>query len=436
MHTSGYQTVQVRKRSSALTTALSRRQKEPIATPGLQRPALHLDSFTTVPVTSNSVPYWRLSAFYFSYFAVLGVLVPYWGLYLESLGFSPESIGFLMAIPLATKIVAPNIWGWLADSVSRSKSLLPLAAALALIIFSSLFWTADFVWLASAMVGFSFFWNATLPNMEATTLNFLGDRWHRYGVVRLWGSVGFIVLVWSMGWVIDAHGVSTVLSAICVCLAAMWLSVVSIPDRAPSPLRQETAGGHPALKPQVIAFLLCCMLMQASHAPFYAFFTLYLEAYGYQGSLIGGLWALGVVAEILVFLNMHRLFSRFRFATLLQFSFAVAVLRWVLVAAFPQYLSVLLFAQLLHAVTFGVYHASAIQLIHRFFRSRHQHRGQALYSSMSFGIGGALGSLYSGYLWAHAGPNSIFVAAAAAALLAATITWLYVLPTARQATPA
>ena len=402
----------------------------------MRRLTLPHESSAGLLVIPDPMPYWRLSAFYFSYFAVLGVLVPYWGLYLKSLGFSPESIGLLMAIPLATKIIAPNIWGWLADSVSRSKSLLPLASALALAIFCSLFWTTAFAWLALAMIGFSFFWNATLPNMEATTLNFLGDRWDRYGVVRLWGSVGFIALVWSMGWVIDAFGASTVLPAICACLAGMWLSVVSIPERAPPPVRQETASGHPALQPQVIAFLVCCMLMQASHAPFYAFFTLYLEAYGYQNSLIGGLWALGVLAEILVFLNMHRMFGRWRLGTLLQLSFAVAVLRWVLVASFPQFLVVILLSQLLHAVTFGVYHASAIQLIHRFFRARHQHRGQALYSSMSFGIGGALGSLYSGYLWAHTGPNSIFLAAAVAALLATTITWLYVRPALHETTAA
>lgn len=378
------------------------------------------------------MPYWRLSAFYFCYFAVLGVLVPYWGLYLKSLGFGPEIIGVLMAIPLATKIVAPNIWGWLADSVGRSRSLLPLASALAFAIFASLFWVERFAWLALAMIGFSFFWNATLPNMEATTLNFLGDHWHRYGVVRLWGSVGFIALVWGMGWVIDGYGPSTVLAAISLCLAGMWLSVVSIPRHVPAPPREEDAQGHPALQPRVIAFLASCMLMQASHAPFYAFFTLYLESHGYQNSLVGGLWALGVAAEILVFLNMHRLFDRFRFAAMLQFSFATAVLRWILVAGFPELLPVIVFSQLLHAVTFGVYHASAIQLIHRLFRARHQHRGQALYSSMSFGVGGALGSLYSGYLWEHAGPASIYIAAAAAALASTTITWLYVRPAVQE----
>jgi len=376
------------------------------------------------------MPYWRLSAFYFFYFAVLGVLVPYWGLYLKDLGFGPRHIGFLMAIPLATKIVAPNVWGWLADTVSGGKSLLPLAAALALAIFATLFAIESFLWLALAMVGFSFFWNATLPSMEAVTLNFLGDRWHRYGVVRLWGSVGFIVLVWGMGWIIDDYGAAMVLPAITLLLAGMWLSVLSVPDGSAAAASHDDPAddGHPALRPHVIAFLLCCMLMQAAHAPFYAFFTLYLEHYGYDKSLIGGLWALGVLAEIVVFVFMHRLFGWFRIATLLQLSFVVTVARWLLVAAYPQFLSVILFSQLLHAVTFGVYHASAIQLIHRLFRARHQHRGQALYSSMSFGVGGSLGSLYSGYLWEQAGPASIYVTAAAAAGVSALVTWFYVRP--------
>lgn len=380
--------------------------------------------------TNKIMPYWRLSAFYFFYFAVLGVLVPYWGLYLKDLGFGPGHIGVLMAIPLATKIVAPNIWGWLADTVARGKSLLPLAAALALVIFTSLFAAESFLWIALAMVGFSFFWNATLPSMEAITLNFLGERWHRYGVVRLWGSVGFIVLVASMGWIIDGHGASMVLPAISLLLAGMWVSVVSVPGIGAADAGRDGSGieRHPALQPHVIAFLLCCMLMQAAHAPFYAFFTLYLEEYGYNKSLIGGLWALGVVAEIAVFMFMHRLFGVFRIATLLQLSFVVTVVRWLLVAAFPELVSVIVASQLLHAVTFGVYHASAIQLIHRLFRASHQHRGQALYSSVSFGVGGSLGSLYSGYLWEQAGPASIYVAAAAAATVSALVTWFYVRP--------
>lgn len=377
------------------------------------------------------MPYWRLSAFYFFYFAVLGVLIPYWGLYLKSLGFGPQSIGTLMAIPLATKIVAPNIWGWLADSFARGKSLLPLASALALVIFLSLFVAETFLWLAVAMIGFSFFWNATLPTMEAVTLNFLGDRWQHYGVVRLWGSVGFIGLVWSMGWIISSKGPTMVLPAISLLLAGMWFSVVSIPYRssvsAPSNMTASN-DRHPLFQKHVVAFLFCCMLMQASHAPFYAFFTLYLENYGYNESLIGGLWALGVVAEIAVFVYMSRLFGRFQIVTLLQFSFAITVIRWLLVAAFPEFLAVILLSQLLHAVTFGVYHASAIQLIHRLFTTNHQHRGQALYSSMSFGVGGAMGSLYSGFLWEHVGPNSIYVVASMVALVSVFVTWIYVRP--------
>ncbi|HSH49916.1 MAG TPA: MFS transporter, partial [Halomonas sp.] len=353
------------------------------------------------------------------------------GLYLKDLGLGPRHIGFLMAIPLATKIVAPNLWGWLADTVFRGGALLPLASALAVVSFTTLFVADTFLWVAVAMVGFSFFWNATLPSMEAITLNFLGDRWHRYGTIRLWGSVGFIALVWGMGWVIDGWGTGMVLPAISLMLVGMWLSVLSVPGReagAGPSADGDTGGRRPALQWHVIAFLLCCLLMQAAHAPFYAFFTLYLEHHGYAKSLIGGLWALGVAAEILVFLFMHRLFERFRIIALLQFSFVVTVARWLLVAAFPQSLGLILVSQLMHAVTFGVYHASAIQLVHRLFRASHQHRGQALYSSISFGVGGSLGSLYSGYLWEQAGPASIFMAGAAAAGAAALATWRFVRP--------
>ena len=138
------------------------------------------------------MPYWRLSSFYFVYFATLGVLLPYWSPYLASLGFSLSEIGNLMAIIMATKMVAPNIWAWLADHSNSCMRLVRLAALLAVIFYLGVFFGTSFWWLALVMMLFTFFWNAVLPQVDVTTLNHLGDDDHRYGKVRLWGSIGFI----------------------------------------------------------------------------------------------------------------------------------------------------------------------------------------------------------------------------------------------------
>lgn len=126
---------------------------------------------------------------------------------------------------------------------------------------------------------------------------------------------------------------------------------------------------------------------------------MYLETIGYSRESIGLLWGLGVAAEVGLFLAMHRLLPRFGPRRLLLTALALAALRWVLIGHFARELPVLLVAQTLHAFSFGVFHAVAIHLIHQFFPGSLQGRGQALYSSLTFGAGNALGSLAAGYLW-------------------------------------
>ena len=106
----------------------------------------------------------------------------------------------------------------------------------------------------------------------------------------------------------------------------------------------------------------------------------------------------------------------------------LTALRWIVIALFVEQLWMLAVAQTLHAASFGVFHAVAIYLTHRLFTGRHQGRGQALYSSMSFGAGGALGSLMAGYLWEGAGAQWMYIAAAGVAILAGWIVWRNIEP--------
>ena len=145
------------------------------------------------------MPYWRLSGFYFFYFASLGALIPYWSLYLRSLGFNATDIGNLMAILMATKIISPNIWGWVADHTGRRMAIVRMGCLISMLAFTGVFFSDSFIWLVLVIVVFSFFWNATLPQFEASTFIHLGDQTHRYSSIRLWGSIGFIVAVWGLG---------------------------------------------------------------------------------------------------------------------------------------------------------------------------------------------------------------------------------------------
>ncbi len=374
-----------------------------------------------------AVPYWRLSAFYLAFFATLGALLPYWSLYLESRGLTPAGIGALMAVLMVTKLVAPNIWGWLADRRGRHLGLVRVAAWVSLAAFAGVL-VVDGWWPLAAVMGvFGFFWNATLPQFEAVTLNHLGASPGRYPSIRLWGSVGFIVVVLGLGRAIERHGIGIVPAAVLVAMAAIALASLSVDERPGGGTARASATlGTVLRRPAVRAFLLACLLMQASHGPYYVFFSIYLRDHGYAPPVVGALWALGVAAEVVLFAVMSPLLARWGRRALLLASFALTALRWVLIATLPGHLAVLALAQLLHAATFGLYHACAIQFVHQQFSGRLQGRGQALYSSLSFGAGGALGAALSGALWQSAGPGATWAFAALAAAGGGALVWRWV----------
>jgi PPP family 3-phenylpropionic acid transporter len=375
------------------------------------------------------MPYWRLSVFYFFYFGTLGVLVPYWGLYLQSVGFSPVDIGNLIAILMFSRIVAPLIWGWIADHRESRMAVVRLASFLAFAAFAGTFFGTAFWWLAAVMLLFSFFWHASLPLLEVFVMSHTVSRPGAYGRVRMWGSIGFIVTVTALGPVIDRQGPWWILPALLSTMLGIWVSSQMLPESEmqgpvahPGPFRQAL------LRPEVFAFLLACLLMQISHGPYYTFYSIYLQGHGYSKTLIGLLWALAVLSEIGVFLLMQRLLRRVALRAVLIASFLLAAVRWLLIGHYPESLPVLVLAQTLHAATFGSFHATAMQLVYGFFTGKHRHRGQAVYGSLSFGIGGAVGSLYSGHTWITLGPTMTFNIAAANAGLAFLVAYFLIKP--------
>ena len=374
---------------------------------------------------STQAPYWRLSSFYFFYFASLGALIPYWSLYLKSLGYNAQAIGVLMAIIPATKIFAPYLWGWVADHTRHPITFIRLANLLAVVTFTGVLVNSDFLWLAMVLFIFSFFWNSSLPLFEAMTLNHLGDDQHKYSVVRLWGSLGFIMMVVLLGEYYDITSIDRAPMVIVVLLAGILLASLIVPERLSRQHEDQVPILHVIRQPVVMAFLLVCFLMLVSHGPYYTFYSIYLENHGYSRGMIGLLWAIGVMAEVIVFLMMHRLLLSVDMRKLLLVSFALTALRWLLIGIFVDNLSVLFFAQLFHAFSFGVFHAVSISLVHQFFTGRHQSRGQALYASLSFGAGGAVGSLLSGFLWDRIDPAWLFAIATIVASFAFLVVWRF-----------
>lgn len=372
-----------------------------------------------------SVPYWRLSAFYFFYFGILGSFVPYWSLYLKQIGFNANEIGELTALLIGTKIIAPNLWGWLADKTGKRLKLIRYVSFLSAILFAGFLYRADYLWFAVVTVAFSFFWNASLPQFEAATLFHLKADSHRYSRIRLWGSIGFIAAVLGIGRFLDDFSIAYLPYIITGLLSFNWLVAMITPD-AQGVRESSEAGSMWTIlgKGEVIAFFLVYMLLQIAHGPYYVFYSVYLKQYGYTGSQTGQLWALGVCAEIVMFMLANRLLKLCSLRALLLGSLAFSVLRWLLIAYYADSPALLVSAQILHAATFGVAHLVAIQLLNQYFGAKHQGKGQALYASISFGLGGMLGSLYSGYFWDSLGASPVFMIAALASGVALLIAFI------------
>jgi len=302
-----------------------------------------------------------------------------------------------------------------------------IGSLLTALIFVGVFWARDFWPLALTMVLFSFFWNAVLPQFEVVAFNYLGTQVPKYARLRVWGSIGFILTVGLLGVLVDARGPAAVLPVLLVIYAGIWVASLTVRDPEVAP-HQGIQGSvwSTFRRPAILSFFAACFLMQVSHGPYYTFYSIYLEDHGYSKTLIGQLWALGVIAEVFVFLQMHHLLNRFGPRAVLLATFVIAAARWLLIGGFPESLGVLLVAQVLHAATFGAFHAAAIHLVYHAFRGRHQGRGQALYSSLSFGAGGAVGSLWSGVAWEPLGATLTFALASAVALASLAIGWRWV----------
>jgi MFS transporter, PPP family, 3-phenylpropionic acid transporter len=364
---------------------------------------------------SVRLPHFRLGGIYFAYFVFIGAFSPYFSLYLQSIGQAAWQIGLLLSLMQLMRIVAPNLWASLADRHGWRARLLQGTLAVAIATYSGVFITTDFAGLFVVLAAFAFFSSATMPLVEAITLTRLRDRIEGYGAIRLWGSVGFIAAVLGVGWLLDRIAIANLLWLLLAPLAATLAFAATLRD-APGPHRAAGERFLPhALRPEVVALLGANLLMNVAHGPLYAFYSIYLDGAGYSKTLIGALWSLGVVAEIAVFLAAPWWMRRFGAYHVLLACFALAVVRFALIGWSVGSLGLLVAAQIAHAATFGACHMASVALMNRWFGGARQVRGQALYMSIAFGVGGFLGTAASGLAWDAIGPAWTFTAASAAA---------------------
>lgn len=363
------------------------------------------------------------------YFALIGAFMPYWNLYLEQQGLDKSQIGWLASITVITRILAPSVWGYLADRTGLRMRWVRIGTCAQCAAWLAIFWIPkEFQAIAIVLFIFSFFQHAILAQFEAVTLFWLGDQRERYGQIRLWGSIGFIVAVAGLGWIFDWVSVNT-LPLWMIALAGLTLLMalaIAEPPVTPTPKQQQQPIWQVLWRPQVRTFFALEFLLLLSHAPFYSFYSNYLAEHGYSTSTIGVLWGIGVLAEVIMFTQSQKILTRYpNTQWLIALCLGATALRWALVAAFPNILTIQVLAQCIHALSFALFQSVAMRLIFENFATEQQGRGQATFS-MVWGIGVALGSMVAGQYWDSWSGSVVFLLAALIVCVAtiwAVIAW-------------
>ncbi|MFT4938172.1 MAG: PPP family 3-phenylpropionic acid transporter [Paraglaciecola sp.] len=368
-----------------------------------------------------------LSLTYLFYFGQLGVLVPYLGVFLDGRGFSSVEIGELFALITLSRILGPNLWASLADKSGKGLKVLRIGSFLTVVTFCLIFFVDGFWLLTLSFALMMMFWTAVLPQIEVLTLNCVKSNPTHYSYIRLWGSIGFILLTVFAGKMIDVFSSEAPIYISIVVLFAIFVFSLLLKEPDVSKVDDgDNASIWGKMRSWVfVCFILSAILLQISFGPYYGFFALYARDLGYSGEQTGGFIALGVAAEVIIFIMAGKLITFFGIKWILILSILLTALRWYLLAIFAESLVLLLLSQILHAFSFALTHAASIQFIHRHFGQNFQSRGQAIYISIAFGLGGAIGNYAAGGFWDQGqGAELAFSFAAIAALFSAGILFL------------
>ena len=368
----------------------------------------------------TSTLHWRLSRFYFFYYFFVGLFTPYWGLYLQDLKFNAVEIGALLSLFHFSRIIAPNFWGWLADHTGQRAKWIRLSSFLGVLGFFGVFWADTFYLMFFTMMAMSIFTSSTLPLAESLTLSHLSTSKENnsYSRIRLWGSVGFITAAFLLGYLIDIFSIKTLVWGLLLAQLTIFILTFYIPEKKEQIIYPVKRSILDVIKNrEVIAMLLGSGLMVSSHGLLYNFYSIFLTENNYSSFAIGALWSTGVIFEIFIFILMPKILKKINLKKILLISLALAVLRFFLIGNFVNNIYIIIFAQILHAATFGSFHVASIQIIEYFFNKDHHARGQSIYNSLTYGVGGAVGGLGGGLMISAYGANLTFMLSALLPLL-------------------
>ena len=363
-----------------------------------------------------------MGGFYFLTFAGFGAYLPYFPTWLEGRGVKGALMGSVLALLPVMGVVSPPIVGGLADALGVRASLLRIATAacaigFALVALSTLEPAASTRAMVALFVASGLFALGRSPLMvlsDVLALEMLEGNRHRYGELRLWGSLGFLTAAVAVGALVDPSSLLGLPLLIAALFAFSFVVSFALPKRA-TPLPSLSLEGLRALFREK-GFLLAILVSQASHSAYDACYSLHARDLGVSRARIGVLWAVGVAVEVVLMSKSAALLSRVPARWLLFVGMVGSVGRWIGVA-FAQGFVSLLVLQPLHALSFASVWVASVELTSREHRLATA-RGIA---SAAMGVGGVIGLVGFGAIYQRGGGTAAFTGAAMVAACGAAV---------------
>jgi len=371
-------------------------------------------------VTTTSLHSIRL--FYAAYFAAMGLILPFFPVYLAERGLDVVMIGVMTGLLAVAKVIAPPWIGHLADSraAGHSRPFIMTAAVGAALFAFSMSYVHEVWLLAFVVLAFGVLWSAILPLTDGLSVTISEAALADYGRLRVWGSIGFVLASLAGGaWLADGSMEQFPLWLLMLMLV-LAVAAVRFPDHRM--LVSERVELEHGFSRAFILLLVVSFLMQVSHGAYYGFFSLYLVDLGYQGWQVGGFWVLGVVAEIILMWGWSKPLQKAAPAWVLSISLLLAAIRWLGIGSTEVWYG-LLFWQLLHAASFAAFHLSAIAWVKRLAPAHRHATAQGWYSASGFGLGSTVGIMGCGVIVANDGYNYAFFVCAVVALFGMLLAW-------------
>jgi len=371
-------------------------------------------------VSSTSLHAIRL--FYAAYFAAMGLILPFFPVYLDGRGLDVVTIGVMTGLLAVAKIMAPPWIGYLADrkSAGHSRPFI-MVAAMGAALFSLAMGYVEHVWLLGLVVLlFGILWSAILPLTDGLSVTISEAALADYGRLRVWGSIGFVAASLAGGaWLADGQ-MSHFPMWLVVLMLVLAIAALRFPDHRM--LVEERVAVGQGFSKSFILLLCVSFLMQVSHGAYYGFFSLYLVDVGYQGWQIGAFWVLGVLAEIVLMWCWSKPLQQAAPAWVLSTSLLLAAVRWLGIGSTEIWYG-LIFWQMLHAASFASFHLSAIAWVKRLAPADRHATAQGWYSASGFGLGSTVGIMGCGLIVSSSGYAEAFFVCAGVAFVGMLLAW-------------